>query len=267
VIAPKAPPVSQTADGLQVAMTVVLDAADVLDTLTALRGRAARTDTLALAESETFTFGIRDVGRIRVSYITQRGTKVVRISRIPSRIPDPDAVCEDPAALDRLFKAISSPQGGFLAVWGPSCQANSLLVYALLGKVNRTQRRLLYILERALSFLMAHGNSIVVQAELNAEVKTLQRGLDDALLREPDLIYVGDIRPDDDLPMLVHAIHSRIVAVVSSVTMDGSMLLRKFAPAHASPQGFVEPPACAVRVTPAAAGRVSVEFTAAPAAN
>ena len=267
VIAPNAPPVSRTSDGIRVAMNVVLDAADVLDTLTTLRAQGGRNDSVSLSGSGTFVFGIRDVGRIRVSHVTQRGSKVARITRIPFRIPDLDAICENAPALDKLLSATDSSPGTFVAVCGPSSLKNGLFVYSLLNKINQTRKKLLFILERALTFLMAHGNSIVVQTELSADVKTLEDGMDDAFLIEPDLIYVGDVRLNDQLPGVTHAIQSRISTVVSSATMDGCALLNTFILPRRQQPGVLEPPVYTVKVTPVPDGRVSVDVSEAPASG
>ncbi|NQT91771.1 MAG: hypothetical protein HQ559_03345, partial [Lentisphaerae bacterium] len=114
IIAPGAPPVCSTREGMQVAGEFVLTAEDVLDTLVYLKTLVPITSLNAveglasqrlgsspdwaakagtMPESDTFSFGILDVGRFRVSFLTQRGTKIVSIARIPRDIPDLSTLC------------------------------------------------------------------------------------------------------------------------------------------------------------------------------
>jgi len=229
LLAPNAPPVRRTERGVEVALNAVLDAASVADTLD---GLAAKTDKgkLDFDENGTFCFGVPDVGRIRVSYATQRGSRIVSVANIPFRVPRLDDVCDDSSAANRLVKIVSSGQMGMLAVTGPSLLSNSMLVYALLQEVNQTKRSIIYILERRLTYLMAHADSIVIQSELGRDVKSLQEGLESASLFDPDTIFAGDIRLTDDLPGLRHAVASSIFAVVSSVSVTAEALFDRFCP-------------------------------------
>ena len=90
-----APPVDRTADGLRIALTRVLDPSDVADTLSTLLAKASVPGGLAAAGN--FSFGIKGVGRFRVTYITQRGSKVVSIARVRIGVPDIAALTDQTA--------------------------------------------------------------------------------------------------------------------------------------------------------------------------
>ena len=67
---------------------------------------------------------------------------------------------------------------GLLTISGPRAASNAMLVYTLLKKVNETQRKIIFLLERKLTYLMSHADSIVIQAELADDVPSMSAGIE-----------------------------------------------------------------------------------------
>jgi twitching motility protein PilT len=260
LLAPNAPPVARNAAGLSVALHDVLDAGDVLDTLVALGIQAGKTSEETYPAYGTFSIAMRGVGRIRVNHFTQRGSKLLKLTRIPFKVPQPEAICEDQAVLARLMDFVLSPQGGFLAICGPNAWGNSLLAYSLLWKVNQTTRRVVYVLEPELSFLMAHADSIVIQSEVGTDVPTIEEGLQNAVAVDPDIFYVGDFRSANLVAALRATVHPGMVGIVTSSLFEARVLVRALRVADAArgvaPVGL---PGLAVTAALTAAGKVGVQ--------
>ena len=246
---PSAPPISKTADGITVALNVVLTADDVADTLMALKSQAPHDENESGRNAGTFSFGIRKVGRFRVSHATQRGTKVISITRIPSSVPELKMLTPDVERADELVSFLASGQCGALTLYGPSALTNSLLTYALITAINDRYRKLIYVLERSLTFLMQHDNSVIIQRELGSDVQTLEDGLRDGLLFAPDILVIGNIRSTDVLPSLQCAVDSGITAVLCSDSMNGDALMRSFVPRLDHISGIRSVATRSVRVT------------------
>lgn len=260
IIAPSAPPVTRSVNGVQLALNIVLDPGDVADTLIALRERSPAAQGQPLSAYGTFSFGIRDVGRLRVSYSTQRGSKAFRIIRVPFAEPETEDVCENSAMITDLAKMIASGEGGLVGVFGPSAVANATFVYAVLRAVNSSARRVIHILERSLTYLMAHDNSIVIQAEVGSDVDTIEEGVRNALLLDPDVLYVGDIWPSDNVPSLSHAIEACSFTIVSGVSPGRDSLLERFRRIGTGPDSSLESILRQmIKVVPKADGRVAAE--------
>ena len=235
LLAPNAPPVRRTERGVEVALNMVLDPSSVADTLDGLARQAPAYMRDGLSDSGTFCFGVPNVGRMRVSYATQRATRVISVSNIPFRVPRLETLCDDHAATNRLVEVMATGQMGMLAVTGCSTLTTSMLVYALLQEINQTRRSIIYILERHLTFLMAHADSIVIQSELNKSVKTLEEGMENAFLFDPDILFVGDVHMSDEVPSIRRAVISGVLTFVSSVTTDADALLDQFCPKTGQP--------------------------------
>lgn len=200
VIAPNAPPIDRTPAGIKIALNQVLDASDVNDTLIALTSRAPSGGAATLGNNGTFCFGIRGVGRFRVTYFSQRGSKIVIIYRLAVTIPSLETVVQDPQLVQMLESRLRSTEGGLLIINGPHPISNSTLAYSLLQQVNRTERRLIYCIERALTYILNHDNSVVIQSELGIDVCGFEDAIHTALILAPDVLYVGDLRLSDIEP-------------------------------------------------------------------
>ncbi|MFC1453139.1 hypothetical protein ACFLSJ_07350 [Verrucomicrobiota bacterium] len=251
IMAPGAPPVCKNEQGVQVALEFVMSAEDIVDSLIYLKRLSPMADMSSLstltdvssphlrsdpewaseanglADSEIFSFGILRVGRFRVSSLTQRGSKIVSIARVPFGVPALDTICSDPEA-EEVRDLVTAGKRAVIAVWGPSSISSSVFVYSLLKEVNDSARRVIFILERSLTFLLNHDSSIVIQSELNTDVPSFERGLLNASPFSPDLIYIGDVWPSDEITSLCSMTRAGATTILSSASLTGAQILRKF---------------------------------------
>ncbi len=227
IIAPNAPPIEKTLSGLALAIDAIFDNTDISETLIGLQtfgeGSASRGDSRqseADPVSATFCLSIKDIGRFRVSYLTQRGSKAMSMERIPFIIPSCESLKLEPTAVERLLKVLRYPKGGIVAVFGPSTEANSKFVYSLLNRINNQDRCIMVIQERELTHLMRHDNSIVLQRELGSDFENMDVGIQEGLDMMPHIMFVGDLLLSDKLPSLVRAVETHASVVLSVVATD-----------------------------------------------
>lgn len=257
VLAPNAPPVVHEQGRVKLILSIVLSSGDVLDTLLSLKSMTAKVGFDAASLSGTFSFGLRNVGRIRVTYLTQRGSKLVMVTRIPFSIPELGSLCDDPKVAERLFQLTQAPGGCLLTVSGPDSVTNSALVYALLDKINQEYRKIIGVVENTLTYLMMHRNSIVVQCEVGTDVATVTEGVEGLLGLTPMVLYVGGVRSPDDLTALACAAQPGRLIVLSSSVVDAATLTERFT----SQAGLGGPDGSAkalVRVTGGRDGKLAV---------
>ncbi len=258
IIAPGAPPVCRGRAGMEVATDVILTAQNVVDALVYLKGLepiASRSTVQALMtqdigvspdwaakaaslpEADSFSFGILEVGRFRVDFLTQRGSKIVSIARIPLEVPSLDSFCRNAEVANDVITRVMEAPGGVLAVWGPSIVSSGIFVYSLLRAINDAGRKVIYILERSLTFLMNHNNSIVIQSEINTDAGSFEAGLRSAYPFGPNIIFLGDLWPGEEIPSLQSAETKGAVAIVSSAAMTGDQLLAQYGIPAGAPGG------------------------------
>ncbi|MEN3034406.1 MAG: ATPase, T2SS/T4P/T4SS family [Aquificaceae bacterium] len=164
---------------------------DVRDTLVALRSHASSVMG-PLGKEGVFSFGVQNIGRFRVNYITQRGSYVIHLTKTPFKIPELDQICTDKEAikqLDELFRLHKG--GGIVVFFGKTHIRASTLIYSLLQHVCNSYNKVIFIIEKPLSFLLKHGLSLVIQMEVGVDVNNFEDGINDALHMSPDILYLG----------------------------------------------------------------------------
>jgi twitching motility protein PilT len=231
VVTPHAPPIERLLHSIEVAMETIWTEEDLSDTLIGLKAYSekqalsAQLNNTSLQKSETFCLSIKGIGRFRVSYLTQRGSFAFTMQRIPFSIKQCSDLNIEPKVVERMLNALCNPGGGICAVFGPSADANSKLVYALLKHINKRERKIILILERDLTHLMRHDNSVVIQRELGSDCTTFDDGIREGLDLSPNIIFAGDLLLTDRLPSLVRAAETNSNIILSIVANDKESFL------------------------------------------
>jgi len=101
-LVPNAPIIERRDEKLIPISDKTLSAEDVRDTLLALKSYAPIT-VEPIGREGSFSFGIKDVGRIKVSYITQRGSFAINITKVPYRIPLLPDILSDTKMVGQCF--------------------------------------------------------------------------------------------------------------------------------------------------------------------
>ncbi len=229
IIAPHAPPVVRENGNLSVAINNIYDAQDIIDTMSAFRNRSlAAVATGDNSKSGSFSFGIRSVGRFRVNYLTQRGSPIITITVIPGTIPSLNEICTDQDVIEKATSIVTSGSPGLIAVCGPNMINNAMFAYSLLKHVNSSRRTIIYTIENILTFLMQHENSIVAQCEINTDIESLASGIHNASLINPDIMYIGNLKPENNIPEITTIIENGTLVFVSSVLLSGKEIIEQY---------------------------------------
>ncbi|WP_457599854.1 hypothetical protein [Hydrogenivirga sp.] len=226
ILAPKASPVERRDKGVSKIMDVILSPDDIRDTLVSLRSHTP-TSLGPLGREGFFSFGIPEVGRIRVTYLTQRGSYVVSIVKVPYDIPDLKEVVANPQDIEDFFTFLKT-YNGILAIIGKSYVLHNLFSYSLLKELCVRESGLIYVLERPITYLIKHSNSIVVQREVGVDVDTFDEGIEEALFMHPEIIYVSDITIKDALSSVRKLFDIPILTILSVTASSVDALRRSF---------------------------------------
>jgi Tfp pilus assembly protein, ATPase PilU len=190
-LAPNTSPMERRDGKLIRFMQVVLTSEDIRDTLVALKIYASGS-LGPLGKEGSFSFSIHKSGRFRVTYITQRGSYIISIIKIPFEIPTIEELCQDPPHVTKeINRIVRDLSGRCVVIMGRDHIKTSMFAYSLLQHVSINFSKIIYILEKPLNYLLKHGNSLVIQREIGTDVETLQEGLKDAMLIKPDILYIG----------------------------------------------------------------------------
>jgi len=226
ILAPKASPVERRDRTVNRIMDVILSPEDIRDTLVSLRSHTS-TSLGPLGKEGFFSFGLPDVGRIRVTYLTQRGSYVVSIVKVPYNIPPLSELVSNKGDLNRLFKVLKETDG-ILAIIGKSYVIHNLFSYSLLKEICERESGLIYVLERPITYLIKHSSSIVVQREVGVDVDSFDEGIEEALFFHPEIIYISDIAMKDAFRSVRKLFDIPILTILSVTASSVEALKRSF---------------------------------------
>ena len=191
ILAPKASPVERRDRTISRIMDVILSPEDIRDTLVSLRSHTP-SSLGPLGKEGFFSFSLPEVGRIRVAYLIQRGSYVVSIVKVPYDIPPLSELVSNKQDLSELLEVLERTNG-IMTIIGKSYVIHNLFSYSLLQEICEKGTGLVYVLERPITYLIKHSNSIVVQREVGVDVDSFDEGIEEALFFHPEIIYVSDI--------------------------------------------------------------------------
>ncbi len=194
------PVVREEGGELKKILDVKLTAKDTKEILITLRNTAAIPKVPTA--KEVFSFGLPDIGRIRVSYFLQRGSYVVNIIKTPFVVPEAADIIVNLEKFLELYRKISETKYGVFLILGNRWLANSMFAYSILKLINKNHKKIICTLENPISFLLRHGNSIVVQRDLSVDVESTIEAVKDMYFLDPDIVYYGSSIFSENLPEL-----------------------------------------------------------------
>lgn len=220
-----APPVEKNGNEVKIVFNAVLTPDDIRDTLQTFSSHVRRTSPADLGSAGIFSFGMPRMGRFRVHYLTQRGSMIVCVQRMPFDIPSLEELLADPMQVDIAQRLVGPSKGGLLLFTGTSSMHQVELAYALMAHVNETRRTVICICEQNLSYTLRHRNSVVMQIELGTDVSSLDEAMKSLGFMHPGILFVRNCRERSDFASLVDAAESGTLVLASLVYHDDHALL------------------------------------------
>jgi len=203
----------------------LLTSEDIRDTLIALRSHTPSA-LGPLGREGVFSFGLQNIGRFRVSYITQRGSYVVQILKTPYHIPPLNKICQDKDGINKLEEIVRLHNSGVVIIQCKNQAMASTFAYSFLQSLCENYSKVIYILESPLSFLLKHGQSLVIQREVGVDVESFEEGVKDAFYINPDILYLGqrEIIPVKEVDYLKRLLEEETLIFLSLSVVEKDLL-------------------------------------------
>ncbi len=224
-LVPKAFITERRGNKLVRASDFLLNPEDIRDTLIALRSHTPST-LGPLGKEGVFSLGIQTIGRFRVSYITQRGSYVVHIVKTPYNIPPINNLCQDKNGLKNLEDIVRLHTSGVIIFQSKNQALTSTFVYSFLQSICERYNKVIYILESPLSFLLKHGQSLVIQREVGVDVENFEEGVRDAFYINPDILYLGqrELIPQKEVEYLKRLVEEETLIFLNLPVVEKELL-------------------------------------------
>ncbi|MCB0959568.1 MAG: type IV pilus twitching motility protein PilT [Acidimicrobiales bacterium] len=164
-----------------------------------------------------FSFSWQDVTRFRGNVFRQRGAVSVALRAIPFQIPTMEDLLLPPAVA-----SFCHHRQGLVLMTGPTGSGKSTTQAAMIGHINRTQRRHILTLEDPIEYVHHHEQSIISQREIGADVPSFADGLRSALREDPDVVLVGEMRDPESIATTLSVAETGHLVIATLHTNDTS---------------------------------------------
>lgn len=136
-----------------------------------------------------FSFGLKNLGRLRVNVYKQKGYVAAALRSIPNEFKSFEELGL-PSVLYNLMKL----NKGLVLVTGATGSGKSTSLASMINYLNQHESNHIITVEDPIEFVHPHKRSIVNQREVGADTKSFQAALKHFLREDPDIILVGELR-------------------------------------------------------------------------
>ncbi len=148
--------------------------------------------------------------RIRINvFYTIRGLSLA-VRLLPGRIPS----FRDLNLIPDL-RQYTGMETGLILVCGPTGSGKSSTIAAFLSEINRKYERHIVCLEDPIEYRFSSKRSFIAQRELGTHIPSFDRGLQDVLREDPDVIMVGELREPETIRLTINAVESGHLVIAS----------------------------------------------------
>ncbi|USB33681.1 type IV pilus twitching motility protein PilT [Paenibacillus sp. YPG26] len=178
-----------------------------------------------------FAHTIEDVGRYRINIYRQRGEISIAARLIPGTIPTLEQL-----QLPSIITTLANKPQGLILVTGPTGSGKSSTLAAVIGYINRTQKKHIVTLEDPVEYLHTHGSSLIHQREVGRDTASFANGLRAALRQDPDVILVGEMRDLETISAAITAAETGHLVLATLHTTDAPQTIDRIIDAFPGPQ-------------------------------
>ena len=168
------------------------------------------------------SYSLPGSSRFRVNIFMQRGTCVIVMRVIPSKVPDFESL-----GLPTELERIVGLRNGIVLVTGPTGSGKSSTLAAIIDKINRNQSYHVLTIEDPIEFLHPHKSCIVHQRELHSDTPSFALALRAALRQAPKVILVGEMRDRETIEIAMEAAETGHLVLSTLHTIDAAKTVER----------------------------------------
>ncbi|MCS7230834.1 MAG: type IV pilus twitching motility protein PilT [Elusimicrobiota bacterium] len=135
------------------------------------------------------SFGVKDLGRIRMNVFRQRGTVAAALRAIPTTPPS----FEELRLPKIVYQLVDLPRG-LVLVTGPTGSGKTTTLASMINFINEHRNAHIITIEDPIEYLFHHKNCIINQREVGSDTESFATALKYVLREDPDIILIGEMR-------------------------------------------------------------------------
>lgn len=137
-----------------------------------------------------FSHEVKELGRFRLNYFTQKGRPAIAIRHIPFKIPN----FSDLKLPAESIKKLLLNERGLILVTGITGSGKSSTLAAMIEYLNQSWQSHIITIEDPVEFTFEDKKSVISQREIGFDTNGFVDALRGAMRQDPDVIMVGEMR-------------------------------------------------------------------------
>ncbi len=146
-------------------------------------------DNFARDHEADFSHSEENVGRFRVNVFLSQGLPTVAMRHVKDQIPTFEGI-RVPTQLGTLAHV----KRGIILLSGTTGSGKSTTLAAIIGEINRTQRRRIITVEDPVEYVFTDDQSVITQREVGLDTLSFENSLKHLMRQDPDVILIGEMR-------------------------------------------------------------------------
>jgi twitching motility protein PilT len=156
-----------------------------------------------------------NVGRFRVNLFQSQGYATIALRHVKSAIPTFEEL-----RLPPQLKQLAHTQSGIILLSGTTGSGKSTTLAAIIGEINRTERRRIITVEDPIEYVFEDVQSVITQREVGLDTVDYPTALEHLMRQDPDVIMIGEMR--DQRSILTSILASETGHIVLSTLHAGT---------------------------------------------
>ena len=167
-------------------------------------------------------YGVKDLGRFRVSIFRQRGTARMVIRNVPFKVPN----FED-LNLPEAVAKIAHYERGLVLITGVAGSGKSSTLAAIIDDINRRENKHILTIEDPIEYLIRDRKSLITQREIGVDSRSFGAALRAGLRQDPDVILIGEMRDRETIEAALLAAETGHLVLSTLHTLDATETINR----------------------------------------
>lgn len=167
-------------------------------------------------------YGVRDLGRFRISIFRQRGTIRMVVRNIPFKVPNFTEL-----TLPAVMNKIAAYERGLVLITGVAGSGKSSTLAAMIDDINKRENKHILTIEDPIEFLIRDRKSLITQREIGVDSMTFARALRAGLRQDPDVILIGEMRDRETIETALLAAETGHLVLSTLHTLDATETINR----------------------------------------
>jgi len=146
-------------------------------------------ETFAREHEADFSHAEAGVGRFRANVFLAQGQPALAMRHVKDKIPTFAEIRIPPQ-----LAALATARRGIILLAGTTGSGKSTTLAAIIGEINRTQRRRIITVEDPIEYVFEDDQSVITQREVGLDTLSFDNSLKHLMRQDPDVIFIGEMR-------------------------------------------------------------------------